>query len=134
VLAKSNGPVGLTAMAMSLVARSLVALLASLVMAGCVQTENSSSMDKFTYGSGDDLFSSVRTIMGTNCASCHDYHTRTEAELVAAGLAVAADYLNSKLYYRLAGSDGGGGPKNMPSGGVLSTEELETIKNWILQL
>ncbi|MGE0527984.1 MAG: hypothetical protein AB7G93_16900 [Bdellovibrionales bacterium] len=101
-------------------------VLSLCLLVGCIQTENSNSLDASTYG-GD----AARSVVGTNCSSCHAFHTQSNEELIASGLIVAGDSQNSKLYYRLSGSDGPNGPKNMPTGGALSSTDLQTIKNWI---
>lgn len=95
----------------------------------CVQTENSSSQDAFLFG-GD----TVAGILSQNCAGCHSYHTLTEEALINLGLVVVGDPENSKLYFRLLGSSGSNGPKDMPVGGALSPGELEQIRTWILNL
>ena len=56
---------------------------------------------------------------------------KVKTVLVAAGLMVKGDPTNSKLYYRLAGSSGTNGPKNMPSGGSLSSDQIAEIEHWI---
>lgn len=111
--------------------RRLILLLVALVLGACVQTENSSSLDRETYGNDDSLFGAARTIIGSNCSACHAYHTMTEAELISAGLIVAGEPENSKIYYRLTGSTGSAGPKNMPSGSALSSQDREAISAWI---
>jgi hypothetical protein len=111
-------------------------LLLTMPVTGCFQTENSSSQDAGTYGNVDGTadFLAVRTIFSQSCggASCHGYHTQTELQLKTAGLFIANDPDNSKLYYRLVGSSGSSGPKNMPSGGALSSSDVQQIRYWIL--
>lgn len=106
--------------------RRLILLLLLVCSAGCMQTENSSSTDASTYGG-----SAARSIIGSSCVPCHSYHTQTDAQLVSAGLVVAGDALSSKIYYRLTGSSGSGGPKNMPTGSTLTSSEIITIQEWI---
>lgn len=99
---------------------------------GACQTENSSSLDESTYGSAEGAFGAAKTVMGLSCGgSCHQFHTLTEAQLIAQGLIVAGDAEGSAIYYRIAGSAGPSGPKNMPPGGALSQGDLDKIKTWI---
>lgn len=54
------------------------------------------------------------------------------SDLEAAGLMVKGDPANSQIYYRLIGSTGGPGPKDMPqSGGALSASDIATIHDFI---
>ena len=118
---------------MSFYRLSSLALLFVLGTSACIQTENSSTLDAATYGDigGSAAFTASRKIMSQSCANCHSYHTMTETALIAAGLVIAGQPDNSKIYYRLAGSAGTSGPKNMPTGGALSTSEVTTIRTWI---
>lgn len=106
----------------------LVLLILSLC--SCLQTENSNSLDDDLYSDND----AVRMIISQNCAACHVYHAQSDAELMASGLVIPGDPENSKLYYRLVGSTGGNGPKNMPTSGALTFTELTIIKEWIQNL
>lgn len=106
---------------------TLVAILTS-----CLQTENSSSADIGITGTPE--FMAARTVLLNNCVNCHqghDFHLLFEDELVTRGDVVPGDFLNSPIYYRLAGSLGSEGPKDMPEGGTLSDSELQTIQTWI---
>lgn len=114
--------------------RAFCCLILVVAAAGCFQTENSSSLDADTYGNvnGTAEFLAVRTIFQNNCGgTCHSYHSQTEAQLKAAGLFIAGSPNSSKLYYRLVGSDGSQGPKNMPTGGSLSSSDLAQVRYWI---
>jgi hypothetical protein len=112
--------------------RILFTLLLGIFPAACVQTENSNSQDKDQYGGGGSaLFKAARTILTQSCSSCHLFHTKSEDALVADGVMVKGDAEGSQLYFRLNGSSGTGGPKNMPTGGSLSIGDLNTIKDWI---
>lgn len=108
-------------------------LISAFSFASCVQTENSSSQDAGLYGNsgGGSAFQAARTIIGQNCVPCHSYHSMSEAGLIAAGVLVARDPVNSKIFYRLVGSDGVNGPKTMPQGSSLSAADVATIRNWI---
>jgi mono/diheme cytochrome c family protein len=103
-------------------------LFTAIIFTSCLQTENSSSLDAETYGSA------WREIVGTHCGSCHVFHTLDDATLVTAGLVTPGDPDNSKLYYRLSGSSGSNGPKNMPTGGSLSAEDIAKIHDYIRAL
>lgn len=98
-------------------------------LAGCVQAENSNSQDQFLNNDG-----TVSGIFSQNCANCHAYHTQTEEQLIDLGLVLPGDPENSKIYYRLVGSAGSFGPKDMPVGGSLSPSELEQVRLWIENL
>ncbi|NJL24554.1 MAG: hypothetical protein HC902_04885 [Calothrix sp. SM1_5_4] len=104
-----------------------------LSVSSCMQTENTSSLDADLYSDvgGSAEFVAARNVISQSCANCHNYHTQTEAELVAAGLVVRGSPETSKLYYRLAGSSGASGPKNMPTGSSLPQSSLDAISTWI---
>lgn len=110
-------------------------ILLTLSLSACLlQTENSNSMDSEMYGDagGSAEFLAARTIISQSCNGCHAYHTLTEAQLKSAGLIVGGDAANSKIFYRLAGSAGTQGPKDMPqSGAALSRDDLDVIEAWI---
>lgn len=115
--------------------RGFLAVFFLVSLASCFQTENSSSLDADTYtddGSGTAEFRAAKLIMTQSCAGCHQYHTRTEAQLKTDGLMVAGNPEGSSLYHRLTGASGGAGPKNMPQGGSLSSSDVQTIRFWIL--
>lgn len=95
-----------------------------------MQTQNSSVRDETSYGT-----MGIAAILATNCSSCHpDYHTQTSDQLIANNLVIAGDPENSKLYYRLTGSGGIQGPKNMPMGNSLNASDVEQIRLWIESL
>ncbi len=107
-----------------------------ILMAGsvsCVQSENSNSQDADTYSNigGHPGFAAVRAILRQNCANCHVYHTLSEEQMVTAGVLKLGDAANSAIYFRLAGSTQGGGPKSMPTGGSLGIAEIQQIEKWI---
>ena len=108
-----------------------------MTLGSCLQTENSNSLDAETYaddGSDTADFRLVKTILLQNCAGCHDYHTKNEGLLKTSGLFVAASPETSKLYCRLNGSASCSivGAKNMPSGGALSSSDIQNIRYWIV--
>ena len=108
-----------------------------IVLTGCVQTENSSSQDAGLYGGGDTqhvVFSEARELLYVNCNSCHAYGSYSEQDFIDQGLVIAADPDNSELYYRMRGSQGALGPKDMPVTGQLTQAELQKIRDWILNL
>jgi len=123
-----------------------IGLLAITILIGltaCFQTENSSSQDKDTYGNigGSAEFLAVRTILTNYCASCHAYHTLSEADMKLGGCAggpciVAGSPDTSQIYCRLTGAAGSctvGSGKNMPQGsGGLSSSDLNAIRFWIV--
>ncbi len=112
-------------------------LAALLSVTGCLlQTENSNSGDAALANASLE-FAVVQEIFLSKCTSCHrhDFHTMSEAELVATGQVVAGDIDNSKIYYRCIGSSSPLGPKNMPTvGAPLTSTELEAMEDWINSL
>lgn len=104
-----------------------------LLTAGCFQTENSSSGDSGPTAVGSPEFIAASNMMARKCTSCHYhvYHTRTEAQLIAQGLVVPGDPEASEIYYRLTGSSGPGGPKDMPDDGPLTPTEMAIMVTWI---
>lgn len=109
-------------------------LILTLCLSACLQAENSNSQDAELYGDsggGTPEFLAAKAILQTNCVSCHAEYTKSEAELKAIGWIVGGDPENSKTYYRLVGSAGALGPKNMPQSGTLSSTDVETIAVWI---
>ena len=110
-----------------------VATVLVCVTTACMQTENSSSQDAEVYSEleGRPGFTAARAIFTQNCSGCHAYHTMSEDQMVASGVLKIGDPANSKLYYRLTGSAEGPGPKNMPTGGSLSANDLRLVQTWI---
>jgi hypothetical protein len=97
-----------------------------------MQTENSNSLDADTYnGTGSADFVAAKAVFAQACANCHIFHTLTEAELKAQGYFTSGDPEHSKIYYRITGSSGGQGPKNMPTNGSVSAGDRSLIKTWI---
>lgn len=97
-----------------------------LAFTACLQTENSSSLDADMIG--NELYVKI---LVENCSSCHSEVLLTDEALIDVGWVVPGDPENSKIYYRLAGSSGFLGPKDMPTGGALLDSELEAIRSWI---
>lgn len=108
----------------------LSAVIVGLLI-GCLQTENSSSLDANFYGETDIEFAAVKTVIYENCSSCHLYHSMTVSEMVDLGLVVLGDAQGSSLYYRIKNSNGINGPKDMPLVGTINPAELSLIENWI---
>ena len=105
------------------------------LLSGCIQTENSSSQDADLYGGGaggSADFLAARQVIRTNCSACHTFGTMTQAQLLAEGLFIPGDAVNSEIYYRLRNSTGPQGPKDMPdNGSTLSGTDLALIADWI---
>src|SRR5262245_53273328 len=107
----------------------LLALTGILWSLSACQTENSNSQDALFYsGGGSPEYVAAKVIFSQSCVPCHKFHTLTEAQLKAQGLFTSADPEGSPLYYRLFGSTGAQGPKDMPSGGTLSSTDRDAIK------
>lgn len=104
-------------------------IIAAAALSGCLQTENSSSLDAIANGTPEYLV--AVSIMQNKCAGCHDFHTRSEDELIDAGEIIPASPETSPLYYRLRNSTGAQGPKTMPPSGPLSADELDAFVTWI---
>jgi|GEM_PF-1918214 hypothetical protein len=79
-------------------------------------------------------FKAAKNIIDNSCLSCHngstaiDFNGWDEAKFIRLGYAVAGNPESSKVYYRLVGSTGSNGPKNM---GSLSASQVATIATWI---
>ena len=117
----------------------IVLLVSVCVSVSCLQTQNSSSQDKTSYGPASVLgvTAAVTSVLSTNCAACHaaeNFHLQTSGQLIANGYVVAGNPEASKLYYRLTGSTGSLGPKTMPMGSALTSDDLESIRSWIQDL
>ncbi len=113
---------------MSQMFRIFLWICIAMSSSGCLQTENSNSLDMYAGAEG------ARGILTSRCASCHDYIQLSDQELIDQGLVVAGDPEASQIFFRLVGSSGTGGPKNMPQGGALTASEVEQIRVWILEL
>lgn len=114
--------------------RRLLGVILVLMLGGCgIQTQNSSSLDALIYGSvsGTPEFAAAQIVFVYNCIPCHAYSGMTAAQLEAEGLVTAGSPETSPIYYRMANSFGGPGPKNMPPSGAVSNEDLETVRTWI---
>lgn len=80
----------------------------------------------------DPNFTAARTVLRNYCTSCHGaWYSASATTLINAGLVVRGDPENSKLYYRVQGSSGASGPKNMPDSGGIPAADVEKIKTWI---
>lgn len=112
----------------------------SIALNSCLQTENSSSSDANTYGGldpanpSDVLFADAKEVWRVNCTPCHAFNGLSKDELVAAGLVVAGDPLNSKIYYRMRNSASSNGPRNMPPSGSLTSGDIQVVSDWISSL
>ncbi|NRA43925.1 MAG: DUF1592 domain-containing protein [Oligoflexales bacterium] len=79
--------------------------------------------------------------MEENCVGCHNASglassadftiLESEADWVNSDYVQAGSPEESSIYFRLTGSRGDLGPKNMPTGGSLSEEQLSIVSNWI---
>ncbi len=97
-----------------------------------MEIENSSTHDANTYGQvSNPLFAEAKEIFRVNCTPCHQYQGVSEDLLVSSGLVIAGDAQNSQIYYRLRNSASSNGPKNMPTWGSLTSNDIQTIETWI---
>lgn len=96
---------------------------------------NSSTSDALKYGStvtGSANFISARTVMLNNCFSCHgSWSAWNEAQFISNGRIVAASLDNSLLYTRIRGNTTSFAG-DMPVSANLTSEDIVTIKTWIL--
>lgn len=105
----------------------IVIFFFSLVCANCVQTQNSNTRDELAFAT-----MGIGSIVAANCASCHaDFNNLTSAGWISRNLVIPGDPENSPLYYRLNGSLGSKGPKNMPLGSSLTSADVEFVRDWI---
>jgi hypothetical protein len=102
--------------------------LTSISLVGCLQTENSSSQEGLTQTA------SGLSVLSQSCTGCHSYHTLSAEQLIQQGLIVRGDPERSLLYFRMVGSDGIYGPKNMPPTGNISPDDVEVFAQWIERL
>jgi hypothetical protein len=113
----------------------VVFILILLPLTACIQADNSSSLDEDLYGGASDgtpAFLAARSVFRTSCSSpCHDYGTKTEGQLKAAGLFFPGDADSSPLYNSLSTSTAPTGRKDMPQNGSLSADDTAIIKTWI---
>jgi uncharacterized membrane protein len=111
-------------------------LLTTVLLMGCLQTENSNSQDAgFEDPSASPGFAAAQAAFANKCNGCHDFHLQTEAALIASSpvRVVPGDAEASTLYYRNQNSAGAGVPKNMPNNGApaMTTDELQAVADWI---
>ncbi|KYG61417.1 hypothetical protein AZI86_17030 [Bdellovibrio bacteriovorus] len=80
----------------------------------------------------DPNFAPAQSVIESKCLNCHSSWAGARASYyVGLGLVSKNNAANSKLYYRLLGSAGSNGPKNMPQGGSLTPAEAELVRVWI---
>ena len=104
---------------------------------GQIEDGNSSESNEFL----SSPFFLFYQVMEENCISCHnatglaslaDFSVlESEADWVNSDYVQAGFIEESSIYFRLAGSGGERGPKNMPTGGSLSAEQLSVVEQWI---
>ncbi len=115
--------------------RVLGIFILSLALSGCFQTENSSAQDAAFADDPNSTpeFRAARLILSQECASCHDYHTKSEAQLIEDGDIIAGDPDNSPIYFRLQGASSPNDPgeKDMPQNDSISLNDVAKIKVWI---
>ena len=75
-------------------------------------------------------------IISAKCFGCHANFAGylSDADWKASGYVVAGSLNGSRLYYRLSGAGLGIAPETMPQGGSLNSNELGTIRAWILNM
>ena len=86
----------------------------------------------------DTKLAAAKAVIDGYCLSCHaagstkgDFSNMTAASMITRGFVKAGQPLNSSLYFRMKGTQGGG-TKNMPDNGVtLSATQLQAVYDWI---
>lgn len=79
-----------------------------------------------------EKFKVARTIMNTQCVSCHSNYARmSERNFIQKGYLSAGNPAGSKLYYRLIGSIAESEVKDMPLNGTISEADVQAIADWI---
>lgn len=94
------------------------------------QGYNSSSADIYKFTSDGTKFGNAKVVLAMRCGNCHQFHTKTEAELVSLGYIVSGDPTGSSLFSHIRGSNVGG-VEDMPPTGSISSTEIQTIEDWI---
>lgn len=96
-------------------------------------------------GSGTTLpsaqFLAAKAVIDAKCLNCHGsgstygaFANLTESAAVSRGIVVKGNPNSSILYYRLIGSAGSAGAKNMPQGGSISAAEVQAVADWIANI
>lgn len=112
----------------------LVFVVAIMMSVGCLQTENSSALDGHI-PDGDEVFLAVNQVFSNRCsAPCHDFHLQDVTSLISTGRVIPGDPESSPIYYRMQGSLGPNGNKDMPTFGTINNTERELIYNWIADM
>lgn len=105
-----------------------------LLLSACGQNSNSFSNDETNFGNssvaGSAQFKAVNLILVQNCSDCHAYSNYSEADWISKGYISPGKPDGSKLFQRLIGS-GVPGPQDMPVNGALSSDDIQTIRDWI---
>lgn len=111
-------------------ARALYLILI-FILSGCLQTENSDSLDAATGITGSPEFLAAQAVFASSC-NCHNFYALTEDQLKASGLVVAKQPMSSAIYIRTKGS--GSPSADMPPSSSISTTDLTKISDWINSL
>ncbi len=127
-----------------LLSAPLILMSLALLSSACGEFEptNSFSQDQELYQAiaaidtttdAGARFSAARDVFERKCTGCHglvshSFHVYEEGDFVGYYV-TAGDSGSSRLYRYLKGS--GLSPATMPEGASLSTEDLETLKDWI---
>ncbi len=104
-----------------------------LGLSGCLQTENSSSVDDVETVDGSELFKAANSVLKNKCAQCHQGYAEDEASLLEQGVVVPGFPESSTLFTALIGSTGVG-RHDMPLNGSMTSTEIDTIAEWITNM
>lgn len=116
--------------------------LAFLSPLACGKIYNSSSYDATSYGSADGTpaFLAAKQIIKASCTNCHTRPSHvawagmSEDDFISQGLVLPGSLEGSSLYTKILGNRTSI-PGNMPDGGApLTSAELTTLENWILNI
>ncbi|MEM6531039.1 MAG: hypothetical protein AAF654_00380 [Myxococcota bacterium] len=79
-------------------------------------------------------FTAASEVLADRCTPCHahaHWSRQPEEFFLSSNLVEVGNAEASPLYFRVTGSLGPGGPKNMPATGTISLSETELLADWI---
>jgi mono/diheme cytochrome c family protein len=80
----------------------------------------------------NEKFLAAQAVIENSCTSCHSgWSGKASGFYLDTGLVIAGNPLQSKLYYRMKGSAGANGPKNMPTNATITAADVQKVHDWI---